>query len=332
MDAFTHGLASYSIARSVFPRASRTTMMAAILAGSAADLDQLSAYANPSAFLRWHRTATHSLLGTLIIVVVFALAALFVSRRKPNADPAAVVVLALLAACSLHVAMDLMQNETLQLLWPFRPHRYSADLVAHFDLWILLILLAGVLLPQLLALVTDEIGAKSKAPRGRIGAIIALAAIVIYIGGRAILHGNSVAMMEARTYRGELPRRVAAFAESDSPFHWRGIVETERAFHEFDLNLAAGVSFNPDAAVVYYKPESSAPLDAARATESVRRFLATARFPKASVEKTNTGYRVQIRDLAEQRETRSGTHVIAIVDTDPNRKVVSDELAWDTKM
>jgi len=31
-----------------------------------------------------------------------------------------------------------------------------------FDLWILLILLAGVLLPQLLALVTEEIGAKSE--------------------------------------------------------------------------------------------------------------------------------------------------------------------------
>jgi hypothetical protein len=110
------------------------------------------------------------------------------------------------------------------------------------------------------------------------------------------------------------------------------MVKTERAFHELDLNLAAGVSFNPDAAVVYYKPESSVPLDAGRATESVRRFLATARFPKASVEKTTTGYRVTIRDLAERRESHSGPRVIAIVETDSNGKVVSDELAWDTKM
>jgi len=75
MDPFTHGLASYSITRAVFPRASRTTVIAAILAGSAADLDRLSAYASPSAFLDWHRTATHSLLGTLIIVAVFVVAA-----------------------------------------------------------------------------------------------------------------------------------------------------------------------------------------------------------------------------------------------------------------
>src|SRR5258706_6100618 len=331
MDPFTHGLASYSITRAVFPRASRTTVIAAILAGCAADLDRLSAYASPSAFLNWHRTASHSVLGTLIIVAVFVVAASLITKRKPNVDPMRTVLLALLDACSLHLAMDLTQNESVRLLWPFRSQRYSAEWVAHFDLWILLILLAGVLLPQLLALVTEEIGAKSKSPRGRLGAIIALATIVIYVGGRAILHGNAVAMMEARTYRGELPRRLAVFAESDSPFHWRGIVETERAFHELDLKLAAGTSFNPDAAVVHYKPESSAALDAARATESVRRFLETTRFPKASVEKTNTGYRVQIRDLTEQREAHSGPRVTAVVETDLNAKVVRQELVWDQK-
>jgi inner membrane protein len=329
MDAFTHGLASYSVTRAAFPRASRFTLIAAILAGAAADLDRVSAYVGPSAFFDWHRTATHSIPGTLLIAVGFAAAVTLATRNKQKKDPGRTVFLALLAACSLHVAMDLTQNESVQLLWPFRAQRYSADWVAHFDLWVLLILLAGALLPQLLALVTEEIGAKSKAPRGRIGAIIALLAVFAYIGARFILHGNAVAMMEARTYKGELPRRVAAFAESDSPFHWRGIVETERAFHELDLNLGPGSSFSPDAAVIFYKPESSAPLDAARNTESVHRFLQTAKFPKATVEKTNTGYRVQVRDLAQQREARSGPRVVAIVDTDPNAKVLSDELAWD---
>jgi membrane-bound metal-dependent hydrolase YbcI (DUF457 family) len=340
MDVLTHGLASYSVTRAVFPRASRATLLAAIFAGVAADLDRLSAYAGPSAFLAWHRTATHSILGTLGIVAVFLVVVSLAARHKPGPNPGPnpsvdalrTVFLALLAACSLHVAMDLTQNESVQLLWPFRAQRYSADWVAHFDLWILLIFLAGALLPQLLALVTEEIGAKSKAPRGRIGAIVALLAVFIYIGARFVLHGNAVAMMEARTYRGELPRRVAAFAESDSPLHWRGIVETERALSDLNLNLAGGSSFNPDAAVVYYKPESSAPLDAARTTESVRRFLAAAKFPKATVEKTDTGYHVQLRDLAQQQEARSGPRVIAIVETDANAKALSDELAWDQKM
>src|SRR5260370_683932 len=68
-----------------------------------------------------------------------------------------------------------------------------------------------------------------------------------------------------------------------------------------------------------------------RSTESVRRFLQAAKFPKASVEKTNTGYRVQIRDLAEPRDARSGLRVMAIAETDPNGKVLTDELAWDQK-
>lgn len=332
MDVLTHGLASYSATRALFPKASRTTLLAAVFAGAAADLDQFSVYAGPSAYVTWYRTAAHSVVGTVVIVAVFLAAVSVIARNKPNADTIRAVLLTLLAVCMLHVAMDLTQNESVQLFWPFRAHRFSADWVARFDLWILLIFLAGTLLPQLLALVTEEIGAKSKAPRGRKGAILALLAVLIYIGSRFVLHGNAVAMMEARSYRGELPRRVAAFAESDSPFHWRGIVETERAFHDLNLGLAPGSSFNPDPAVIFYKPEPSDPLDAARTTESVRRFLEAARFPKATVEKTDVGYRVQLRDLAEQQGGRSGPRVIAIVETDANAKVLSDELAWDQKM
>ena len=331
MDAFTHGLASFAITRAAFPGASRVTLAAAILAGSAADLDQLSARAGPSAFLDWYRTATHSILGTLVIVAVFTGVAAFVTRGRANVDRFHTIILAVLAACSLHVALDLTQNESVQLLWPFRAQRYSADWVAHFDLWILLIFLAGALLPRLLGLVTEEIGAKSKAPRGRIGAMIALLTVFAYISARFILHSNAVAMMDARTYRGELPRRVGAFAESDSPFHWHGLVETERAFYNSDLNLAPGSSFNGESASVSYKPEMSPPLAAAQKTEAVRRFLQAAKFPKASVEKTSTGYRIQVRDMAEQRDPRN-RRVIAIVETDRNAKVLSNELLWDKRM
>jgi membrane-bound metal-dependent hydrolase YbcI (DUF457 family) len=328
MDALTHGLASYSITRAAFPRVSRATLLAAIVAGSAANLDELSIAVSPSAFLAWYRTVTHSVIATIGIAVVFSAAAVLATRGRAKSDKLAVIFLVMLAACTLHVAMDATQNESVQLLWPFRTQRYSADSVAHFDLWILLILLAGALVPQLLALVTEEIGAKSKAPRGRIGATIALVTMCGYIGARFTLHGNAIAMLDARSYRGELPRRVGAFAESDSPLHWRGVVETERAFYVLDLNMAPGSSFNPDTASVSYKPEMSSPLAAAQNTEAVRRFLQAAKFPKASVEKTSTGFRIQVRDMAEQREARN-RRVIAIVETDASADVVSDELAWD---
>jgi hypothetical protein len=47
------------------------------------------------------------------------------------------------------------------------------------------------------------------------------------------------------------------------------------------------------------------------------------------VEKTDTGYRVQIRDLAQLRDAQSGPRVVAIVDTDANAHVVAEEIAWD---
>ena len=329
MDAFTHGLASYSLIRAVSPRAARATLISAVLAGMAADVDYFSEYLSPSAFLAWHRTFTHSIAGTFVLAVAFTLATMLATRNRQNKDSLRAIFLTLLAVCSLHLTMDLTQNDGVQLYWPFRAQRYSAHWVAPFDLWILMVLLAGALLPQLLGLVTEEIGAKSKSPRGRLGSILALLVVCIYIGGRFILHGNAVAMLEARTYRGELPRRAAAFAESDSPFHWHGVVETERALHDLELDLTPGSSFNPDAATLYYKPESSAPLEAARNTETVRRFLQSAKFPKASVEKTPGGFRIEIRDLPRQRGTSAVPRVIAIVETDPNAKVVAEELAWD---
>lgn len=329
MDAFTHGLASYSLTRAIFPRANRVTLACAILAGMAADVDGLSRYASAAAYLDWHRTYLHSVAGVIAIAGVGALFTMLAGRGQAKRDSAPTILMILLGACALHLAMDLTQNERVQLLWPLRSRRYSADWVAGFDLWILLALLVGMLLPQLLGLVTEEIGAKSKAPRGRIGAALALLAVCAYVGGRAILHGNAVGMMEARTYRGELPRRVAAFAESDSPLRWRGIMETERAIHEFELDLASGTNFNPDAGVASYKPEPSSALEAAQSTDSARRFLAVARFPRASVEKTVTGFHVQIRDVAEPRsEGREGARVMAVAETDANAKVVNDELVW----
>jgi membrane-bound metal-dependent hydrolase YbcI (DUF457 family) len=327
MDPVTHGLASYALTRAIFPRASRATLAGAVVAGTAADLDQLSAYAGPSAFLACYRTFTHSVAATVVLAVILALA--LAVLRKQNTDPIKTILPIFLMASLLHLAMDLCQNDPVELLWPFRSQRVSLDLVAHLDLWILLTLLAGALLPLLLGLVTEEIGAKSKSPRGRIGAALALLAVCAYIVARFVLHGNAAALLDSRIYRGELPRKVAAFAESGTPLHWHGIVETERALRDIDVDLAHASSFNPDSSVVAYKPETSPALQAAQNTETARRFLQAARFPKASVEKSETGYRIELRDFQSRHAGQSGWRVLAIIETDNDARVFHEELAWD---
>ncbi len=329
MDPLTHALTSYSLKRAALPRASSAVTIAILLAGTLPDIDNLSAYFGPSAFLTFHRTACHSFLAVLLFAALATLPFLLLNRRSPEKQTSLpTVFFAALAAGVVHLLMDLSQSEGVQILWPFSPRRFAADWLPHVELTILGILLAGILLPKLIGLVTDEIGAKSKSPRGKLGATISLAAILLYIGMRFILHGNALATLESRTYRGEIPRRLAAFAESGSPFRWHGIVETESALHGVEVNLASGAEFDPQRAITSYKPAPSPALDAARNTPVARQFLQVARFPKATVEKTTTGFRVTLRTFPYTRDASSGRHVEALIDTDPAGKVLSQELVW----
>jgi hypothetical protein len=239
------------------------------------------------------------------------------------------VLYASLCAALLHIAMDGCQSEGVELLWPFSPRRFALDWLTNVDLWILGILLAGILLPALSRLVTEEIGAKSKGPRGKVGASLALAGTLLYIVLRFVMHGNALATLESRTYRGESPRQAAAFPESSSPFRWHGIVETASALHDVEIEVGPAASFDPDSAITSYKPEPSHALDAARDTPAARRFLQAARFPKATVEKTPDGFRILLRAFPYSRSASSGLRVHALIETDPSGKVLSQALAWD---
>jgi len=330
MDPLTHALATYTLKRAAFPRLPRHATIAMLLAGTIADIDVLSKFASPSTFLTFYRTYCHSLLATLFFSLLVTLP--FLLRKsglqEKQASPLP-IFLAALSAAVLHLLMDVCQSTGVELFWPFSPRRFALDWLPHLDLWILGILLAGILLPMLSRLVTEEIGAKSKGPRGKVGASLSLATMILYIVLRFVLHGNAIAALESRTYRGESARRFAAFAESGSPFRWHGIVETERALHDVEIEVGPAASFDADAAITSYKPESSPALDAARDTAIARRFLQVARFPKATVEKTPAGFHVTLRAFPYNRDATSTLGVHAEIDTDPTGKVLSQELAWD---
>ncbi|HET8922448.1 MAG TPA: metal-dependent hydrolase [Candidatus Acidoferrum sp.] len=329
MDPLTHALASYTLKRAAFPRVTRTVIVAILVAGTIADLDTLSSYFGPSAYLTFYRTYCHSLVAAVLFSLLVTLPSLFLKPKSPeNQIAGAKIFIATLAAAVLHLVLDLCQSAGVELLWPFSARRFALDWVAHLDLWILAILLVGILLPTLAGLVTEEIGARHKGPRGKFGASLTLAALLLYLVMRFAYHGNAIAALESRTYRDESPRRVAAFAESNSPFRWHGIVETERALQDVEVPVGPGGEFDPAAARTIYKPEPSPALDAARNSAVARRFLQIARFPKAYVEQTATGYQVTLRDFPYDRDSRSGWRVQALIDTDPTGKILSEELAW----
>ena len=352
MDIVTHGLASLALARGFFPRAGKLAMVGAVVAGTIEDIDWFSNYFGPSAFLSWHGAFTHSLLLAVIISGVFPAILLAgvlwgglgidVKLRKDEAIPddprpvrnralrnllAPLFLVAFLAAL-LHIAMDACQSDGVALFSPFSPKRFAAGWLPGIDPWILTILIAATALPELLHLVGSEIGAKTKKPRGRTGAIIGLALVLVYVGARATLHSNVLAMMASRTFHGETPRRAWAFPESLSLFTWHGVAETETALNELDVHADSAGDFDPDSSLRLFKPESSPALEAARNTFAARRFLATARIPKASVEKTQAGYIVILRDLRYAAAGETNHEIAAYIELDSNGKVSSQELVW----
>ena len=354
MDPVTHGLASLAVARGFFPRAGKVVIISTVLAGIAADVEWLSAYFGPSTFMAWHRTFFHTMVMavlfpmTLVLFVAvqayhrggmfIPLGTLPATENIPE-DPkarrtfvfrhfVAYLVGAPICAALVHITLDACQSDGVMLLWPFSARRFALDWLPGLDLWILAILVLCIAVPELLRLVSSEIGAKPKKARGQTGAIVGVAVMVVYVGIRATLHSNVVAALESRTFHGEAARRASAFPESLSLFTWHGVAETENALNEIEVNARAAGTLDADSSLRLFKPQSSAFLDAARNTEVAKQFLATTQIPKASVEKTETGYNVILRDLRYAVSNETAHEIAVLVNLDADSRITSQALIW----
>jgi len=327
VDPLTHGLASLALQRGLFPKASWRAIIAILCAGLVADVDFLSANFGPSAYLRWNRTATHSIAFILVLALAAFLFSLML-RNNSRASWTGFSWAAITAAAALHILMDLLQADPVAPFWPFSPRRFSLDISPAIDPWLLVILAAAIVLPELFRLVSDEIGSRAKRPRGRNGAIAGLAFALIYFAMRAQFHGNVTASLEARTVSGEIPRRVAAFPDSVSPFLWHSVVETESALHLFTMRSMGGEVSYAAGVTTLRKPEPSPVLTSAQSSPAAITFLKTARFPKATVEQETEGFSVEINDLKDQAMQTPTRAIFTDIVIDKNGSLVSSEFQW----
>jgi membrane-bound metal-dependent hydrolase YbcI (DUF457 family) len=329
MEITTQGLASLALARAAWPRAPKQLWLVAIAAGAIPDIDALSAWINASAYLTSHRTYTHSLPAAALFAVLCAIIYHFVGGKDLRAkfSRANVFAMALAAGC-LHLVLDVCGTRGATLFWPFSSQRFALDWAVEFDPLIMAIFLAALLLPELLHLVSSEIGARDKRPRGRIAARVAFVIILIYLGIRANFHSNVVALLGSRTYHGEVADRVGAFPARFSPFDWSCVVDTARSLQTLSVMEGPVESFDPESAETQFKPEPSPSLDAAEKTAAAERFLRFAQFPKASVETTPTGAVVILRDVKGAAADETAHEVAAIIRLDKSNQVTSQRIAW----
>jgi inner membrane protein len=317
-----------ALARCGFEKTTRLAMPMIVTAGLAADLDWIARFAGPRAFLAAHHTATHSLLGTVAIAAIVAVIFIPIGKRFKRPVLFLSAFLACLAGASLHLLLDLTNSYGEKLFWPFSDRWFALDLATPFDPWIVLLVLAGLLLPALFRLITEEIGAKSKRRAYDRGAVIALALVGIYFAGRFVLQQRATAELDSRQYRDEAPLQVAAFPQSISPLFWTGVVETDDTFDELDVSLSPGVNFDPDTARVFYKPEASEALEMARRSDAAIAFLEFARFPLARVQRQSDGYQIMLRDLRFDHDESAENGIVAVIAVDDKNEVVHEELRF----
>ncbi len=336
LDIVTRGMLAWVLARGLFPRRGWPVAAGMILAGILADLDGLSSWFGPAAYLKWHRTYTHSMVGSLVIAAICIAVALRLGKKKAvteavravDAKAVAQIALAIGVAILAHLLMDLGQSDGVTFLWPLASTRFSADILPGVDAWILGLLILGIVAPELFRLVGSEIGAKDRNPRGQNGARVVLALLLIYSGARYVLHTNALAELDAHVYKGESPRRVGAFADALSVFTWHGVAETQSLMCTVEVAAGQGRQFDAEAAYCQHKPEPSAALEVAEKTTVAQAFLRVARFPKATVEKRDDGYEVLIRAVQNEGESEIRQRVAARILLDGKTRVLEQELVW----
>jgi inner membrane protein len=330
MEPVTHALASLTLGRAGLGRITRQAAPMLLVSGLAADLDWISYTAGAPSFLRWHHTASHSLLAAAAIAILVAAGFWLWGCQGETSQRLRYWPALAVCGCgaAMHVLLDLPNDSGVMLLWPFRARWFAWDLAPEVEPALLAILLAGLLIPSLLNLVGEEIGARKRRRPGARGALVALCLAAAYMGGRAVAHRRADVLVNSHTYRQEAPIRTGAFPTA-SPLLWRGVVETETAIHEAEISLAPGVEFDADAARNLFKPDDSSVLRQAAASNAARKFLAFARFPLARVQPLPDGFEVQIRDLREPAGTAAGTaEIVAVIMLNARQEVTHSDLEF----
>jgi len=321
----------------------KTALATAVLtlAAEAPDLDVLSRFGGPAFAFAHHRGFTHSFLGlpfdaAVVVGVVYLIWRLRGRKLKdPHLPPrwGLLFLYACLAGLS-HILLDFTNNYGVRPFWPFSEKWYSWDIVFIFEPVMFGLLLLGLIVPSLFSLIDREIGARTRGPKGRVAATLALASVVLLWGLRDFEHRRAVSALAARTYEGADPVRVSAYPALADPFHWYGVVETPSFFA-----LAPVDSLRPEVDLegrleIRYKPEETPITLAAKRSYLGRVYLDWAQYPiteTEAVDPPDGGYIVDFQDLrfvqlpsllSRRGEPRRA--LSAAVQLDKNLHVVAD--------
>lgn len=320
MENLTHTLVGLMLSRAGLNRLTPRAAPLLMLAANLPDIDVVTASGGALTYLDNHRAITHALLASPLVA---AASVLLVRLAGPL--PFLRAWIAAMVAVLSHLALDWTNTYGIRMLLPFSGEWLRLDITNVVDvvIWaVLLLAVAGALLSKL---VSSEIGAKPGNGRG--AAIFALLFLTLYEGGRWILHERAITTLNSHIYSGGAPRRVAAFPHFASPFLWTALVEGRGFVSLQRINLLQ--TYDSTAGQTYFDPDPSPLLDAARQTDTFRRFLQFAQFPywrTTPVDRPEGGVKVEVMDLrfGEPDEPR----FVATAIFDSGRRLVEESFSF----
>ena len=206
-------------------------------------------------------------------------------------------------------------------------HWSGWNLITDLDLWALLLLIVGLLLPLLFTLVNEEVGEQKKRPGRQPGGLVTLVLLAAYFGARANLHSRAIDLILSREYHGRIALSAAAFPEWSAPFYWRGIAETDNTMEEVDVPLGRN-QFDSERSVSLFKPEDSPALELGQKNSATTEFLEYARFPIAKVLRIEADYRFEVRDLRFEEDDTEPANVLLRIDYDSRLQTRSEKFRF----
>jgi len=212
---------------------------------------------------------------------------------------------ALIALVS-HILLDWTNNYGVRPFYPFDTHWYMGSFVFIFEPVMFAALLIGLCAPALFGLIAGEVGARKAVFRGRGWAISALVMIALLWGWRWLEHDAAVEAAanasygpgvvravqsdeagdavvppprnEARAIPAEI-LRVTADPYPANPFLWQTVVETPTYYQVATVDLLKGTVETDPSGDLFYKPQWTPAVRAARKSFVGRVYLDWSSWP-----------------------------------------------------
>jgi inner membrane protein len=305
LEPITHVLYGATLARAGLNRVTPLATATVALAAEAPDVDfVVHFFADSVTTFAHHRGITHTLVGApfvaaAVVAFIYGIQRLVerLGRGHPHGGPIwlrwararsaprwGMLYLFAILGCLSHILLDFTNGYGVRPLSPFLHRWWAWDTVFIIEPVLFIALAAGLLLPTLLALVQEEIGARPRGLRGRNAAIAALILVALVWGVRHHYHDLALQALWRQTYQGQEPIRVGAYPYPMNPFVWHGIVETENFFQTMNVDTRRG-RVNPDgSAQIYFKRPETEVTEAAKRSRLGRIYFDWAVFPITEVQ------------------------------------------------